>query len=387
MATFAEEPVRSNGIAGLHANDGFERLMLGGFLPLDPGPPLGVGGRESVAQRWFGGAPRHHGFRNGRSALALGACAAFGPIRTLWLPAYACHAVADGAEAAMRNGDVARLAIYPLAPEGPLSPDAGFLASHLAPGDAVLVISYFGRPPGQKLRRLAAARPDVVWIEDRAQALWPGPAWGDAILYSPRKLLGVADGGYCVVTPRGAARARALPDQPAPPTEAEAPPVLRRFEDEPGNAAWFPAYRVAERRMSVGPGAPSRLTGALLARQDFRAIAAMRRANHAALRPLVPEAFHLAPAPDHPAWVPQGLPLLVPDAAGISARMAESHVFCPVMWLDSIDPGPCARARSLAGRVLLLPLDQRYGPGEMGRVASVFRAATSGSGSAVPRAA
>ena len=361
-------------------------MAIGGFLPLDPGPPLGTGGRESVARRWFGTGARHHGFRNGRSALALGALAAFGPIGTLWMPAYACRALMEGAEAAMRDGILARVATCPLATRGPLMPDPGFLAAHLAPGDAVLVIAYFGRPPGPALRRLAAARPDVTWIEDRAQALWPGPPWGNAVLYSPRKLLGVADGGYLVIPPQGAARARPLPAQPDSPPEAESPPALRRYEHETENAAWFPAYRAAESRIAVGPGAPARLTGALLARQDIRAIAAARRANHAALHALVPASAHLVPSPARPGWVPHGLPVLVRDAAALSARMAAEGVFCPVMWPDAVDPGPCPRARALAGRVLLLPLDQRYGPGEMARVASVFRSA-SGAGSAAPLAA
>ena len=345
---------------------------IGGFLPLDPGPPLGAGGRESVAARWFG-PHRRHAFRNARSALALGACAAFAPLGTLWLPAYACTAVAEAAEAARRLGHVARVAACPLAAEGPLSPDRGFLAARLAPGDAVLVIAHFGRPPGPALRRLAAARPDVTWIEDRAQALWPGPAWGDAVLYSPRKLLGVPDGGYLVLPPRGAARARPLPEQPAAP-DPGLPPALTRFEDA---ARGFAAYRAAERGMAVVPGAPSRLGEALLHRQDIRAVAARRRANHAALLPLIPTSFHpgLGPTSPAPAWVPQGLPVLVADAAAVSARMAASGVFCPVMWPDAVDPGPCPRARAMAGRVLLLPLDQRHGPEAMPRVAAVFRAA------------
>jgi len=357
---------------------------IGGFLPLDPGPPLGMGGAESVARRWFGDASRHHGFRNARSALALGACAAFGPIGTLWLPGFACRAIAGAAQAAIRLGHVARAATYPLAPRGPLSPDPGFLAKRLAKGDAVLVIAYFGRPPGLALRQLAQVRRDVTWIEDRAQALWPGPAWSDAILYSPRKLLGVPDGGYLVVTPRGATRARPLPDQPASPAPKEAPPALLRFEDPDGrrNSIWFPAYQAAERRMAIAPGASSRMTEALLERQDIRAIAARRRANHAALSARLPPAFRsgFGAAPAAPAWIPQGLPVLVPDAAAVSARMAESRVFCPVIWPDGVDPGPCTRSRSLAGRVLLLPCDQRYGTEEMERIAEVFRASIPGAG-------
>ncbi|WP_338661586.1 hypothetical protein VQH23_15210 [Pararoseomonas sp. SCSIO 73927] len=364
---------------------------IGGFLPLDPGPPLGAGGRESVARRWFRGLP-HHGYRNGRSALALGVGKALGPFGTLWMTGFACQALAEAAGAMLRLGHARRLAAYPLAPEGPLSPDPRFLAAHLAPGDAVLAVSYFGRPSSAALRRLAGLRQDVTWIEDRAGALWPGPAWGDALLYSPRKLLGVPDGGYLVITPRGAARARPLAEQQPGPSPTESPPALRRFEDESGNAAWFPAYRAEEAGMAVAPGAPSRLTAALLDRQDFHAIAAARRANHAALRPLVPPDLLLEPASDRPAWVPQGLPLQVPDASALSARMAEAGVFCPVMWPDPADPGPCARSRALANRVLLLPLDQRYGAEEMRRVASALAAsirgaAVSGTGSAAPLAA
>ena len=357
---------------------------IGGFLPLDPGPPLGCGGTESVAERWRAGAAAWHGFRNGRSALALGACAAFAPIRRLWMPAFACRALEEGAQAALQAGLAGECAVYPLRPDGPLEADPAFLARHVAPGDAVLVIAYFGAPPGPALRDLAARRPDVIWIEDRAQALWPGPAWGDALLYSPRKLLGVPDGGYLHLSPQGAARARTLQAEPPSPIPPSPWPALRRFEDESARAEWFPPYRAAEARARVGPGAPSRMTGALLARQDFGAIAACRRANHALLASLVPAHFQLLLALD--GGVPLGLPLLLPDAAATAARMAEAAIFCPVLWPEPSDPGPCARARALAGRVLLLPVDQRYGPEEMERVASVFRSAA-GSGSAAPRAA
>ncbi|MBP0444119.1 hypothetical protein J8J14_04950 [Roseomonas sp. SSH11] len=360
-------------------------MGIGGFLPLDPGPPLGEGGAESVAQRWFGGGVRPHAFRNGRSALALGACAAFAPIGTLWLPGFACHALLDAALAARDRGYLAGVATYPLNEEQAPGPDTGFLAHHLAPGDAVLVIAYFGQPASAALYRLAEARRDVVWIEDRAQALWPGPPLGDAILYSPRKLLGVPDGGYCVVTPNGADRAQSLPPQPPSAIPARPWPALQRFEEEEANERWFPDYRRAEAGMRVEPGLPSRITGALLARQDIGAIAAARRANHAVLSALIPDGFHLLPA-SAPAWVPYGFPVLVPDAAATSARMAEAGIFCPVIWPDPVEPAGCERTRSLVGRVLLLPLDQRYGPGEMRLVASAFRSA-SGSGSAAPRAA
>src|SRR5581483_4064910 len=143
-----------------------------------------------------------------------------------------------------------------------LDPDPDALDRQLEPGDAVVVIDYFGRLPPVALRALAARRRDVQWIEDRAQRLDPADGWGDFLIYSPRKLVGVPDGG--VVVARGP-----LPALPAPrarPATLQAPSGLLRLEDDAASETWFARFREEEAAHSAAPEAISRLTRLLLER-------------------------------------------------------------------------------------------------------------------------
>lgn len=63
-------------------------------------------------------------------------------------------------------------------------------------------------------------------------------------------------------------------------------------------------------------------------------------------------------------------PLLVDDAVGIRARLAEEKVFIPTLWpnvLEERDPGSWAFRYSKD--ILPLPIDQRYGAMDMERLA------------------
>ncbi len=343
---------------------------IGGFFPLEFGPDLAAQrrGRVSVAVRWFGAGPVPQGYRNARSALAYGICAAAAPIRTIWLPSFLCPTMGEAADRAVTEGYAAEVRRYTLNRAGPPSPDLAVLAPQLRPGDAVLAVDYFGRPPAAPFTRYAAARADITWIEDRAQALWPGPAWGNAVLYSARKLLGVPDGGYALMAPGGCVPAPSRQREPGP------MPALARFEDVAETRTdWFTSYRAVETAMTVGREPASRLTAALLARIDIAETAAQRRRNHAALVAELPRAALLDPAlPASPRWVPQGVPVLVDDAAAAVQAMAAAGVFCPHYW-PGLQPGDCGRTNRLIGRVIMLPCDHRYQPGDMARVAAAFR--------------
>ncbi|WP_426955163.1 hypothetical protein [Muricoccus radiodurans] len=347
---------------------------IGGFFPLDLGPAAGPG--VPVAARWFEGSTCR-GYANARSALGLGLLSGRDTIRTLWMPGFLCAAMGRVAESALRRRTVETVARYPLAASGSLSPDPAFLDAKLREGDAVLAVDYFGQPPAPEFRELVARRRDVLWIEDRAGALWPGDPWGDALLYSPRKLLGVPDGGYLVLPP--ASRFGAPDPGPPPGTGAIAPllPALLRFEDpeEADNDTWFAFHRAREAGETLEARGPSHLTDVLLRRLDLSAMAVRRVANRSVLLRRLPPALRdgvCGPTPHVSDWVPQGVPVLVPDADAVARRMAAERVFCPVIWPDMDDPGPCARSAGLAGRVLLLPCDHRYGTADMERVAGAL---------------
>lgn len=329
---------------------------IGGFFPLaiDQMPAAAV----TPWQSWTNGAGSILRFHSARAALAW--LLRRKSIRRLWLPAYICPELAD---AALNAG--AELAFYPVGDR--LMPDTAMLGAHLLEGDAVLGVAYFGFSPPSDFLRLAATRPDVLWIEDRAQAFDPGASpWGDWVVYSPRKLLGVPDGGLLV------SYRQQLAEPPLQPSTELAfmSPALLRLEDpdESDHRRWYARYRTIEQAVTASPESMSRLSCELLRRLDAAAISAARRRNFASLS----RAFSsiALPSPAEPSSaVPFGLPIRVNDAAAIAGKLAEAGIFCARHWsaLPS-DPDAFAAEHRLARSLLTLPCDQRYGEAEMRRI-------------------
>lgn len=159
-----------------------EAPHIGGYLGLEiDGIPVAPG---SVWELWTNGAEAAC-FRNGRSALAWLLRAL--DCSRVWLPGYTCGVVTAGV-----RGAGAQVLYYPAG--GSLQPSPAFLAK-ARPGDAVVVNCYFGRPVCPELADAVRGRPDLIRVEDRAQASAAAPPVGDWMLYSPRKTLGVSDGG------------------------------------------------------------------------------------------------------------------------------------------------------------------------------------------------
>jgi dTDP-4-amino-4,6-dideoxygalactose transaminase len=307
---------------------------------------------------WIGDGFRHAAFRTARSALAALLLAR--GIARLWVPAYICGAVAAGAEAA-------GCGLRYFAVDRQLQPDTDALARGLEPGDAALAVDYFGRPPGSPLTALAKVRSDVLWIEDRAQALGPGPApWGEVVLYSPRKLFGVADGGLMV------SRAD-LPQPGAPEPSAAAwlwAAQLARFEDPDGAEpdAWYAASTAREQALRVDHAPMSRLTRRLLERIPFAPEVEARRRNYARLAEHLEE-FALWPGAEREGFAPLAFPVVVDDSAALSGRLAGRGLFCARHWPALPSPEPeFPAAHDLSRKLLSLPCDPRYGTEEMDRL-------------------
>lgn len=319
-------------------------------------PPPGGG----LLAGWMDGGADSVLLRNARAALAL-LLRSLNPAR-LWLPAYICRDAVEGAVAA-------GVAVAYFGQDATLAPDVGFLAAHLRPGDAVMAVDYFGRLPPVAFRDFCASRPDCHWIEDRAQAIAPGAGWGDYLLYSPRKVVGVPDGGVLVVR-CGAAPAAAIEDFPLD----DMPAVFRRLDDPAGERPdlWFPSFRAEEARMDARPLAMSRLARLLLDRIDPQPLIAARRANGRLLRQHLPDLLLWHDADD--TEVPLGIPVVVPDAAAFVAEMAKARIWCARHWADlPSPPDEFPALHGLARRLVTLPCDQRYGRDDMMRIVDHVR--------------
>ncbi len=294
------------------------------------------------------------GFRTARGALA--ALLRHRGRRRVWLPAYLCDVLAEAA----RGCEMAWYGV-----DQGLNIDIASLL--LESGDAVVVIDYFGRSPSPELYELAHGRPDVLWIEDRAQALAPdGPAFGEVGLHSPRKLFGVGDGGLLVG-----------PDLPAPTLHKPDDSLWRandlRAADPDGDnpAPWFAAFKAREAAFDAAPHAIDPRTVETLAVVDVVGEIAARRANW---QVLAAELADIALWPDASvAFAPLAFPVVVDDAGALSVHMAAERIWCARHWADLPSPDGFADAHALSGRCLSLPLDGRYGTDDMERIIAAVR--------------
>ena len=335
-------------------------LPIGGFFGLEPaGEPLCAG---SVLERWTQGSG-WLGFHNARSAVAH-MIRSLAP-GTVWLPRYLCADMDAAAGTSVRGYGV----------DLALELDDPAFETALSPGDLVVAVAYFGAQVCPRLRGIAAQRTDVTWLEDRAQALDPGEgvpgAWR---LYSPRKLLGVADGGL-LVGPVSTLPVPELAPAPVGHDRAARARAAASTRDEVADA--YRLYVEVERSHTVADFALSEATRDSLAASAVDGLAARRRANVSTLDARL--AAHAAPLAGRlrDARAPFGYPLsLAGRRDAVAAALAAEGLFCAVHWRDL---GQAAAgdpvASTLRAGMLTLPVDHRYGPAEMERLAEGVRRA------------
>lgn len=310
---------------------------------------------------WTAGRPCV-AFVNARSAFA--ALAALFPRAGVWLPAFVCDDLAQPAYAG-------RTRFYPVG-EG-FEPDLGRVVAEAARGDIVLVVAYFGLPVSAGARQALARRPDLRVVEDRAQALGPGDAGAGWRLHSPRKLLGVADGGLLVAGDQGE-----LPPGPARTPDSEALWRAARLRaDDPGglrNAGWHAANQAKEAAMTVGSEAMTELSHSILATTSLASLAGPRLANW---RALDADLRAWSALPGDPPAPPLGYVLrLAPDLRdrvlrGLHAR----RIFAATHWPSIAGPAEdFPREARWTRELITLPCDHRYGIRDMARIAAAVKA-------------
>ncbi|MEP2151692.1 MAG: hypothetical protein ABJI43_15415 [Roseobacter sp.] len=315
---------------------------------------------HSLWEKWCAGADGVLTFQNARSAFAH-ILRHVAP-RRVWLPAYCCSDLTEAA-----NFSAAPLQFYHS--DAGLMPDTAALSEVLCPGDLVLGINHFGRP-AEALRPLAAHRKDVTWVEDCAQSVSTAAApWAPFRIYSPRKLLGVPDGGLLIDS---GGRLPFPVQRPASSATLRHAGLMRQRDyGDLENARWYAAFQRAEAQMGVSDLAMSTQTARILRTTSIATLAAVRRQNYAHLHAaLAPWALWPDPAPT---WVPLGFPLRVQDAGAICAALAEHRIFAPRHWRDLGSDEPCIAEMALMRELVTLPCDQRYDLADMDRIIDVLR--------------
>lgn len=233
--------------------------------------------------------------------------------------------------------------------------------------EALLFVNYFGLK-ADYIGEVLAVRYGRKLIVDNSQALFSQPPSTIATLYSPRKFVGVADGGWLANAPAD------LPPAESSRSQARFGALLGRLEDAPqDHYATFQALEQALENDGVKAMAVS--TARVLDSIDYHEVARRRIDNLAQLRRL------LDPLNRFSAWPAQPVaalcyPLLVQSAEmaiRLRAQLQDQRIYVPSYWREVLsNPTAPSIEKDWAQCLLPLPIDQRYNVDDMNRLADAI---------------
>jgi hypothetical protein len=243
----------------------------------------------------------------------------------------------------------------------------------VGPGDLVVFITYFGFDTWSQVGRDVIGRGGIV-VEDAAQAML-GELAGFAhySVVSPRKFLGVPDGGILVAQGGTPPREQELVFHAEWWLKAFCASQQRRdFDERGGDRQW---YRLFQEFEPVGPLEPARmseLSSTLLEFcADFELIAKRRRANYRQLLGALRDFAIFTDLPDE--VVPLGFPVRLTNRDQLRQRLFQSEIYPPVHWpVGRVVPPDFHASHELENVILTLPCDQRYGQDDMQRMIECF---------------
>ncbi len=214
------------------------------------------------------------------------------------------------------------------------------------------LVNYYGQLTREEIIRYAERFPKL--IVDNAHAFFEWPINGVDTLYTCRKFLGVADGGFLYTDCRG---------QELPPDESRERMsfVLGRFERSAGEF-----FSEASRNNDELPPEPRRmsaLTENLLHAVDYERVKEIRTENYGILHKGLGRYNRLLVRQTEGAYA---YPLMLENGPEIRKRLIAQKIFVPTLWPNVLQEQPkTSAAHRLAEQILPLPCDQRYGPEEM----------------------
>lgn len=216
--------------------------------------------------------------------------------------------------------------------------------------EAFLITNYFGIK-GTYIRRIAGQVPNL--IVDNAQALFEQPLPGVDTLYSPRKFVGVADGGYVSTT------AKLHADLVADQSFERMSHLLKRADL--GAEAGYEDFKVNDASLENQPiKRMSALTNNILSGLDYERISKIRQENFAFLHQHLGASNSLQINTDISA-VPMVYPYRCDDVARIKSDLVKNRIFCATYWPNVAEwCNDQQNSWHLTNEIIALPIDQRY---------------------------
>ena len=205
-------------------------------------------------------------------------------------------------------------------------------------------------------------------IVDCAQALLAKPLHGIKLFYSPRKFVGVADGGIAYLGSSYSRKVKIVSEEKT--TDHDNHLFIRK---EFGAEAGFEAFQTNERKLSNQPIRwMSKETKRALTHIDFDRIIAKRRANFTFLHRALKE-INALQLPDLDSFVcPMAYPFAMRSERNLRKGLIDTKVFVAKYWPNVSQLIGYEKEYELADRVVAIPCDQRYGDKEMKRIVSII---------------
>lgn len=222
----------------------------------------------------------------------------------------------------------------------------------LQEGDYLIANNYFGVKDAY-IAKLADRYGDKL-IVDNAQALFAPVLPEIKAVYSTRKYVGVADGGFAV----GISAESALGFETDDSSEHDSHLFIRK---EKGAEAGFKDYQVNERKLDnqlIRRMSPQ--TQSILSHIDYEAVIQQRRLNYLFLSDALGEMNLLQLPPMDSFACPMVYPFMTNDGS-LRAQLIENKVFVARYWPNVLEW--CSNddiEYRLATGIIPLPIDQRY---------------------------
>lgn len=318
-----------------------------------------IGGYFELELADRGGFPHDDGYcvNSGRNALEL-ILSTLADISRLWIPYYTCEVILEPLE---------KLEIpysfYHINCNLELRDDI-----NLKKGEYLLLTNYFGIKDHYVEKM--ASRYGKHLIVDNSQAFFCDPVDGIKTFYSPRKFVGVPDGGIAII-----------PDNEIDMSVYEqdcsfdrCSHLLKRIDK--GATEGYSDFKNNSQLLKNQPmSRMSRLTTALLRSIDFELIKAHRLRNLKFLHENLGDKNQLKCADEClKSSCPMIYPLMTSRSAVLRQKLIGNKIFVATYWPNvKIWSGSESEECSLTERILALPLDQRYSPVSLKKImASIY---------------
>lgn len=289
----------------------------------------------------------------------------------VWLPSFLCSAILESID-----HSTTRVRFYEV--DHHLAITSSEWLDQVRNHDLVVLIDYFGFPCDSSCIHTLKER--GAWIlEDACQALLSAGIGQstDFVLFSPRKFLGVPDGGILNCTSTTLIDLISLVDPPAQWWLKSLSATLLRHQFDAGcnDRRWFPLFQQAEQESPCGPYCMSQFSRMLLAHSfDYSAIAQKRIENYQYLAQRLRE-FALFPQL-LPGAVPIGFPVRVSNRDSVRQALFAHEIYPPIHWqIQGWADHNFVASHRLAAEIMTIPCDQRYDIAAMEQIALVFRQA------------